>query len=53
MKIAKYILLTIISIIAIIIIQLFISGYIQWYFNGMYEITSANIEQIMDEDGIV
>lgn len=53
MKITKYILLVIISIIAIVTIQLFISGYIQWYFNGMYEITSANIEQIMDEDGIV
>ncbi|SHH54544.1 DUF2207 domain-containing protein [Thermosipho atlanticus] len=40
-------------ILAYIIFVLFISGYVKWFFGGMYEIESANIEQVMDENGIL
>ena len=53
MKKTKIIFIAIFSVLLALVIQLFIGGYIQWHFFGKYEITSANIEQIMDGNGIL
>ncbi|MBO8161224.1 MAG: DUF2207 domain-containing protein [Thermosipho sp. (in: Bacteria)] len=53
-KILKWTFIFISLIIISIIIQSFLgNSYLKWFFLGKYEISSTNIEQNMDEEGIM
>lgn len=53
-KVVKWILVVLVLIIISFLIQSFLgNSYFKWLFAGKYEITSAEIEQEMDESGIM
>jgi uncharacterized membrane protein len=54
MKIIKWILIILVLVILSLVIQSFLgNSYFKWLFIGKYEITSAKIEQVMDNAGIM